>query len=91
MFLQSKLFMSGFRSRLLSGESFVVTLVRIGAGSRMDGDNLQRALKGVRDETASVLGVDDGDARLTWIYQRRRGKSKEYAVEITIEAKENEI
>jgi hypothetical protein len=80
--------MSGIRSEILKGDSFVVTMTRVTPGTRADGDNLQSATKGVRDEIAAVLGVDDGDSRLTWVYSRRRGNPREYAVEIVIESKE---
>lgn len=49
----------------------VVTLTRI-APRRLDGDNLQRSLKAVRDGVADALGVDDGDERLEWRYEQRR-------------------
>jgi len=75
----------------------VVTLTRI-APRRLDGDNLQRALKAVRDGVADALGVDDGDARLEWRYEQAPDLSginyalesslvKGYGVHIRIEAK----
>jgi hypothetical protein len=48
-----------------------VTLTRI--GRKCDSDNLAGAFKAVRDEVASLIGVDDGDDRLTWIYAQRPG------------------
>ena len=61
----------------------VVTLTRI-APRQMDGDNLQGALKGVRDEVAACLGVDDRDARVTWVYGQERGKAREYGVRVDL-------
>lgn len=51
-----------------TGLPFRVTLIH--HGSTMDGDNLQRAFKAVRDYIAGLLGVDDGDERVTWQYQQ---------------------
>lgn len=60
-----------------------VTLTRV-APRMLDGDNLQAAFKAVRDEIADALGVDDGDARVRWLYGQRKGLVKEYAVEVEI-------
>lgn len=51
-------------------------------GPEMDGDNLQRAFKAVRDELARLMGVDDGDPRVKWDYWQRTG---EPGVRIVIE------
>lgn len=59
------------------------TLTRI-APRELDGDNLQRSFKAVRDEVAKQLGIDDRDKRVTWAYAQRKGKVKEYGVEIQI-------
>lgn len=48
----------------------VVTLTRLG-GKSLDGDNLQRALKAVRDVVAKWLGCDDADKRVRWRYRQR--------------------
>lgn len=53
----------------------VVTLTRIGA-RRLDGDNLQGALKGVRDGVAGFLGVDDADPRITWRYAQEMTRER---------------
>jgi hypothetical protein len=60
-----------------------IKITRI-APRMMDGDNLQGAMKGVRDGIADRIGIDDGDNRLTWVYGQRKGKTKEYAVFIEI-------
>lgn len=62
----------------------VVTLTRIGVRS-LDSDNLARAFKAVRDGIADALGIDDGDSRIDWRYEQRRGGVREYAVEIRLE------
>lgn len=58
----------------------VVTLEHV--GPQMDDDNLARAFKAVRDELARLIGVDDGDARIAWVYRQRTGAP---GVVVTIE------
>jgi hypothetical protein len=62
-----------------------VTLTRI-APRDLDDDNLASGFKAFRDGVADWLGIDDGDKRLTWRYEQRRGKPKEYAAEVKIES-----
>lgn len=57
-----------------------VTLTRIGP-RKLDTDNLLGALKAIRDGIADRLGIDDGDKRVTWIYQQEKG---EYGVRVFI-------
>ncbi len=57
----------------------IVILTRIGK-RRLDGDNLQGALKSVRDGVADRLGVDDGSPLVRWEYAQEVGK--DYAVRI---------
>ena len=64
----------------------VVTLTRGAPSSGLDGDNLQRALKAVRDGVADFLGVDDGDERIAWRYEQKRERRGHYSVAIEIEA-----
>ncbi len=59
----------------------VVTLTRI-APRLLDDDNLRGALKGIRDQTAAWLSVDDRDPRVTWAYAQDRGAVRQYAVGI---------
>ncbi len=66
------------------GPGLSVTLARI-APRQMDDDNLRGSLKAVRDEVAACLGVDDGDARVTWAYGQERGEPKQYGVRVVIE------
>jgi hypothetical protein len=61
----------------------VVTLRRVSPRA-LDGDGLQAALKSVRDGIADALGINDGSDAVTWVYQHRRGKPREYAVEVEI-------
>jgi hypothetical protein len=59
----------------------VVTLTRVGPSNGLDDDNLAGALKGVRDEVAKWLGVDDRDrARVRYAYEQERGR--EWAVRV---------
>lgn len=59
-----------------------VTLVRI-SPRQLDGDNLQGALKHVRDGVADAIGVDDRDRRYTWNYAQESARQK--GVRIVIE------
>lgn len=62
-----------------------VTIVRI-APRELDDDNLAGSGKHVRDEIAAFLGVDDKPGSgVTWRYEQRRGKPREYACEIRFE------
>lgn len=55
-----------------------VTLLRPYARTPLDSDNLSGAFKGVRDEVASFLGVDDKSDRIHWRYvQCKAAKKKE--------------
>lgn len=76
-------------TRLLMGSltvafPVVINLTRI-SPRELDDDNLRPALKSIRDGITDALGLkDDRDKRLTWTYDQRRGKPKEYAVEVAI-------
>lgn len=61
----------------------VVVLTRVGPSNGLDDDNLRGALKGVRDEIAKWLGVDDRSSLVLWAYAQRRGK--QWAVEVNFE------
>lgn len=62
----------------------VVTLTRVAPSAGLDGDNLQGSLKAARDGVADWMKVDDRDPRVTWRYEQRRGRPKQYAVEICV-------
>ena len=64
-------------------ERWTILLTRI-APRRLDSDNLQSALKHVRDAVATWLGIDDGSDRLTWEYSQERGVPHQYAVRMVM-------
>ncbi len=66
---------------LRSWAPLTVTLTRV-APMRMDCDNSVISMKRVRDSIAKVIGIDDGDDRLTWVYEREIAKA--YGVRVTI-------
>ena len=62
---------------------FVVTITRVGP-RRMDDDNVAGGAKGVRDEIARQLGVNDGDTdAVRFVYGQRLGP---YGVRVRIQA-----
>ena len=64
-----------------------VNLGRVSPSAKgLDKDNLQGALKAVRDQVAAWLGRDDADDSITWNYGQRPGKTGEWAVEIEVTA-----
>lgn len=51
-----------------------VRLTRVAPSNGLDDDNLTGALKGVRDQVAEWLGVDDRQIdRVRYVYEQRRG------------------
>jgi len=61
-----------------------VTLMRPIARIPLDSDNLSGAFKGVRDEVAAFLGVDDRSDRIHWIYTQEKGKGLKPTVTIEV-------
>jgi hypothetical protein len=59
----------------------VVTFTRVAPSNGLDCDALPASCKGVRDQVAQWLGVDDRDPRVRWVYEQRRGA---WAVEVAI-------
>jgi hypothetical protein len=57
----------------------VVTITRI-APRKLDGDNLQSALKATRDGIADWLRIDDGKDGIAWNYKQERGRMGEKVV-----------
>ena len=65
----------------------LVTITRI-APRELDSDNLAASQKHIRDGVADWLNVDDRHhERVAYQYKQRKGKPKEYAVEVLIERK----
>ena len=58
-----------------------VTLTRE-AERAMDTDGLAASFKGVRDEVAAWLGLDDADPRVEWRYAQRKTKGFHVVIEI---------
>jgi hypothetical protein len=63
-----------------------VTLTRCAPSSGLDQDNLVSSMKSAIDAIAAALEVDDRDERITWDYRQRRGKPREYAVDVKVVA-----
>jgi hypothetical protein len=63
--------------------SAALMLTRVSAGT-LDTDGLAASLKSIRDGLADCLGVADNDPRVTWSYAQRKGKRREYSVEVEI-------
>jgi hypothetical protein len=61
-----------------------VTLMRPIARIPLDTDNLSGAFKGVRDEVAAFLGVDDRSDRIHWVYTQEKGKGLKPTVTIEV-------
>jgi hypothetical protein len=61
---------------------WLVRLARV-APRRLDDDNAVAAMKGVRDEVASWLRVDDGDSRVRFVVAQERAAT--YGVRIVVE------
>lgn len=62
----------------------ICRLIRVSSGT-VDEDNLQGAMKAVRDEIAKVCGVDDKPGGpITWVYSQEKGKRGQYAVKVEL-------
>ena len=61
------------RNWLAINGKVVVSLTRI-SPRELDDDNLASAFKGIRDQVAAQLGLDDRDKRVAWVYAQERGK-----------------
>jgi hypothetical protein len=78
-----RLALDGHVPRGARGE-YTVELTRF-APCRLDGDNLQRSLKAVRDEVAECIGIDDGDPCYEWVYRQERWSA--YGVRVRVVAR----
>lgn len=75
-----------FNESIREAEEYRVTITRI-APRALDTDNAVSSCKATRDETAKWLGRDDAPSSgIEWVYSQRKGKPKQYAVEIEVEA-----
>lgn len=63
-----------------------VTLTRCAPSTGLDQDNLVSSMKATVDAIATALGVDDRSPLVTWAYAQRRGKPKQYAVDVRVVA-----
>lgn len=68
----------------------VVKLTRIAPRQLDQHDGLGAALKPIIDGVADYLGVKDNDPRITWKLEQRKGRVREYAVEIQIRGGKHE-
>ena len=85
----TRLVLSPARQRLQSllGQHgmLIVVLTRLAPSNGLDpDDNLRTALKWVKDGVAKVIGLDDRDRRIKWLYDQRREKDYGVFVEIGI-------
>ena len=55
------------------GPLLTVTLTRV-SPRQLDDDNLRGALKGIRDQVACALGVDDRSSLVCWGYGQEKGE-----------------
>jgi hypothetical protein len=62
-----------------------VRMTRI-APRELDDDNLTGAFKSVRDEIASMLGVDDRSKQYEWKCDQQRGAARLHGVQVHIQA-----
>ncbi len=70
---------------VLRDEPLACTLTRI-SPRKLDSDNLAFAFKGVRDQVAEELGIDDGSDAVEWLYAQESGPAG-IRIEISREAK----
>ena len=60
----------------------IVRMVRL-SSSLCDDDNLQGAMKAVRDEIARICGVDDGpNGPIQWVYAQEKCKRGQFGVRV---------
>ncbi len=61
-----------------------VRFTRIGPKA-LDSDNLAGSFKHVRDSLAKILGVDDGDDRISFTYAQQANGKRVYGIQIEIQ------
>ena len=64
----------------------VITLTRVSAGA-LDDDNLQGAMKAVRDGVADAFHLADNHPGLSWRYAQEKCKHGQFGVRIRIEVR----
>ena len=71
---------------IFKGTKKTILLTRVAPRSLDKGDNLPYSMKWVRDGITAGMGEPDDNAdHLEWVYFQRKGKPKEYGVEVQIE------
>ena len=60
-----------------------VTLTRLAPSNGLDDDNLASSMKGVRDELAKWIGIDDRSPLVQWRYAQARSKVYGVIVEVS--------
>lgn len=65
-------------------EALDIVLTRVAPRPLDQHDGLGAALKPIIDGVADYLGVKDNDPRVTWKLEQRKGRVREYCVEISI-------
>lgn len=63
-----------------------VTVTRIAPRALDRHDGLPASAKAVVDGISDAMGIRDDDARVEWRIEQRRGRPKQYAVEIRVES-----
>lgn len=66
-----------------AGPLLVVRLTRCAPRS-LDGDNLQGALKGIRDEVAAKLRIDDASPLVRWDYRQEKAAKGQESVRVEV-------
>jgi hypothetical protein len=61
-----------------------ITLTRHGR-RKLDPDNLASSFKGIQDAIAELIGVDDGNAQLEWVYKQKPCAKRKPTIGIHIE------
>lgn len=69
--------------KLAAQHRLVVRIVRV-APNRLDGDNLETALKRVRDGVAKATGIDDRSPLVEYVADDERGAVREYAIRFEV-------
>lgn len=72
-----------WRQLAMEAERFTITLTRVSPRA-MDDDGWVGRAKGIRDEVARLLGIDDGSPRLTWRYRQAKGAPHQHKVEVHV-------